>query len=490
MGNSLKIEGIDIKEELGGGSYGVVYKAKWNGRFAAVKVLRDDMFWCNPRAVEDFKKECEFLRVLKHPNIVEMYEVLFPENRSPVLITELMLCDLQSHYMNSKVSLDEVIRIMLDVGEGLKFLHEHECPIIHRDIKSKNILLNTKLKAKIADLGQAKESPLGTSRHMWKTPVPGTTVYMAPETFPRGNRQVRSDRPTVDYETEIDVFSFGVVLLEIIVGHVPSPKPICTPYKDGNIVREHNRRRKELGEMGTLHPLREIVLQCLENDPSRRPSISQVINDLRRNDGSQKRIELKIALLGNSGVGKSLLIKKYINKDLPSELVPSTIGVELHPVPLQIGNQMVILRILDPAGQERFDSIAPALFRGSHGAFLVYDISEPRSFSDLPKHLSFIEPVCGENVKVMLIGNKKDLQRRVHNELAQNYAEKNDMEYLEVSAVTLENVEEMFEGLAKKILESLDISDVQIMERKLHRSQSRIHLGEDDQEEPGGKCSC
>ena len=231
MGNSLKIEGIDIKEELGGGSYGVVYKAKWNGRFAAVKVMRDDMFWCNPRAVEDFKKECEFLRVLKHPNIVEMYEVLFPENRSPVLITELMLCDLQLHYMNSKVSLDEVIRIMLDVGEGLKFLHEHECPIIHRDIKSKNILLDTKLKAKIADLGQAKESPLGTSRHMWKTPVPGTTVYMAPETFPRGNLQVRSDRPTVDYETEIDVFSFGVVLLEIIVGHVPSPKPICTPYK-------------------------------------------------------------------------------------------------------------------------------------------------------------------------------------------------------------------------------------------------------------------
>ena len=242
--------------------------------------------------------------------------------------------------------------------------------------------------------------------------------------------------------------------------------------------------------MGTLHPLREIVLQCLENDPSRRPSISQVINDLRRNDGSQKRIELKIVLLGNSGVGKSLLIKKYIDKDFPSELVLATYGLDFLAVPLQIGNQMVILRIVDTAGQERFDSIAPAQLRGSHGAFLVYDISWPKSFSDLQKHLRFIERVCGENVKVMLIGNKKDLRRRVHNEIAQNFAEKNDMEYLEVSAVTLENVEEMFEGIAKKILESLDISDVQIMERKLHRSQSRIHLGEDDQEEPGGKCSC
>ena len=248
MGNSLKIEGVDIKAELGGGSYGVVYKAKWNGRFAAVKVLRDDMFWCSPKAVEDFKKECEFLRVLKHPNIVEMYEVLFPENRSPVLITELMLCDLQSHYKNSKtlpkVPLDEVIRIMLDVGEGLKFLHEREDPIVHRDIKSKNILLDTKLKAKIADLGQAKEFPglpLGTARHMSATPVPGTTVYMAPETFPCVHHQSRVDRHNVDYGTELDTFSFGIVLLEVIVGHIPCPKPALMPYK-GKKWRERGPR--------------------------------------------------------------------------------------------------------------------------------------------------------------------------------------------------------------------------------------------------------
>lgn len=259
---------------------------------------------------------------------------------------------------------------------------------------------------------------------------------------------------------------------------------------DGDIVLEHTRRKKELGEMGTLHPLREIVLQCLENDPTRRPSISQVIKDLRRNDGSQKRIELKIALLGNSGVGKSLLIKRYIDKDLPPELVRSTIGVEMQPVPLEIGDQLVILRIIDPAGQERFDSIAPALFRGSHGAFLVYDISEPRSFSALPKHMSFIEPVCGDNVKVMLIGNKKDLRRRVAFELAQNYAETNDMDYLEVSAVTLENVEDMFERLASKILDSLDISDVRIMEKSLSRQQSRVRLTSDDQQETGGHCQC
>ena len=256
---------------------------------------------------------------------------------------------------------------------------------------------------------------------------------------------------------------------------------------DGILVPEHTRRKKELGEMGSLHPLRDIVLQCLENDPSRRPTINEVIKDLRRNDGSKKRIELKIAILGNSGVGKSLLINRYIDNDIPQEFVKSTIGVELHPVPLEIGNQLVILRIVDPAGQERFDSIAPALFRGSHGAFLVYDISEPRTFMDLPKHMGFIDTACGENVKVMLIGNKTDLTRRVQRELAQSFADMKGMEYLEVSAMTFENVEEMFERLASSILDSLDTSDVRILERTL----SRVHLTDEQPTiETDSQCNC
>lgn len=60
MGNFLKIEGVEIKEEFGGGSYGVVYKVKWNGQFVVVKVFREDMLWCYLKVLEDFKKECEF----------------------------------------------------------------------------------------------------------------------------------------------------------------------------------------------------------------------------------------------------------------------------------------------------------------------------------------------------------------------------------------------------------------------------------------------
>lgn len=240
--------------------------------------------------------------------------------------------------------------------------------------------------------------------------------------------------------------------------------------------------------MGSLHPLRDIVLQCLENDPSRRPRINKVIQDLKGKYGSQKRIELKIAFLGNSGVGKSLLIKRYIDKDIPQEFVKSTIGVELHPVPLEIGNQLVILRIVDPAGQERFDSIAPSLFRGSHGAFLVFDISEPRTFMDLPKHMSFIGTSCDENVKVILIGNKKDLKRRVAFDRAKSFADANEMEYLEVSAMTLENLEEMFEHLAGSILDSLDTSDVRILERTM----SRVHLTGDEPKpnDTSSRCYC
>jgi len=240
MGNSFKIEGIKIKEELGHGSYGVVYKAKWNGQFAAVKVLKEDMLWCHPRALEDFKKECKFLRVLKHPNIVEMFDVLFPEDGSPVLIMELMYCDLKSYYKNSKsspkVALDEVIRIMLDVGEGLKFLHDREDPIVHRNIDSGNILLDSKQRAKIAGFSKAKEFPglgLYARARQSATPVPGATTYMAPETFPDSSRQFQVGRHRVDYGAEIDVFSFGVVLLEVTVGHLPCPSPLFTPFTRG-----------------------------------------------------------------------------------------------------------------------------------------------------------------------------------------------------------------------------------------------------------------
>jgi len=215
---------------LGKGSYGEVYKAKWHGQLVAAKRIHPLLVYYDTEANNDngvvakFVEECELLRRLKHPNIVEMICVVAEDKKPPILITELLDCDLGCYFKerNSELLLEELAAIMLDVAKGLEYLHEQEPPIVHRDICPKNILLDkrnrTSVKAKIADVGLAKILGEGSKE---LSPVPGTQAYMAPETFGSlsswGGKQLK-------YGTQIDIFSFGMTLLEGMIGVLPCPK--------------------------------------------------------------------------------------------------------------------------------------------------------------------------------------------------------------------------------------------------------------------------
>ena len=122
---------------------------------------------------------------------------------------------------------------MLDVAEGLAYLHQQNLAIVHWDLASKNILLTKEKQEKIADVGLAKVPPKGEQNYC--SPVPGTPVYAAPETFHPDYDPifpVSRGRSRVEYDNKIDIFSLGITLMEVINGRLPSPQP-CIPFTSG-----------------------------------------------------------------------------------------------------------------------------------------------------------------------------------------------------------------------------------------------------------------
>ena len=142
-----------LKNEIGSGTYGKVYKESWNGEVVAVKILRDGLFDANDTHghVQKFHDECKILQRLRHKNVVQLKEFIITHTSPPMLITELLDCDLVK-YIGSlhpcKIPFPETVSIALDVAEGLAYLHQQNPPIVHRDLATKNVLLTRNKQAK------------------------------------------------------------------------------------------------------------------------------------------------------------------------------------------------------------------------------------------------------------------------------------------------------------------------------------------------------
>ena len=162
----------------------------------------------------------------------------------------------------------------------------------------------------------------------------------------------------------------------------------------------------------------------------------------------------KVLLLGNSDVGKSSLILRYVDQVWSDTFVP-TIGVDFKVKTLEIDNKQIKMQIWDTAGQERFRNVISSYFRGSHGILLIYDITNRDSFKNLENWLIEIEKNASQNVLKILIGNKNDLvnDREIQSEEGQAFANRNGMEFIETSAKMNTNVTEAFEALAKLMMQ-------------------------------------
>ena len=276
--SQIKCTGV----ELGSGSYGKVFEVEYGGKLCAAKKVHSLLLQLATREgaaklKDDFLRECHLWSTLRHPNVVQFLGIYYPstdESGIPVMVLEKMQDSVTSLIeKHDNIPLLVKLSILHDVSLGLRYLHDHDPVVIHRDLSPNNILVTSHLEAKITDLGVAKVMTKGGTKTLTKTP--GTGVFMPPEAL--------DDKPV--YGPPLDVFSFGGVILYVTSRQWPTPKSwsqIDPKTKKRIFLSEVERRQQYIDMMsGSDADLKPLVMSCLEDDPELRPSITNVSERLK-----------------------------------------------------------------------------------------------------------------------------------------------------------------------------------------------------------------
>ena len=178
----------------------------------------------------------------------------------------------------------------------------------------------------------------------------------------------------------------------------------------------------------------------------------------------------KIVLIGDSSVGKTNILSKYLNNEFDPDS-KATVGVEFGTKNFKIENNIVKVQIWDTAWQERYRSITNAYYKGAKGSLLVYDITNKSSFENLDKWLSDLRTNGDDKISLILVGNKTDLEadRVVSLEEGKQKAEFHKMAFIETSALNGDNIEKAFNEL---------ISDMFKDHHNLFKKENNIKLND------------
>ena len=168
----------------------------------------------------------------------------------------------------------------------------------------------------------------------------------------------------------------------------------------------------------------------------------------------------KILTLGESGVGKTAILRRYVENKFEKHHL-ATIGIDYQSKIIKIKNKEIKLKIWDTAGQERYRNIAAHVYKGADGIVLVYDVTDEYSFSKISDWMEQINNNLSKNdIGIILIGNKNDIEERmIDTQKGQEKAKEYEIEFYETSALTGVGINEAFEGLAKQILKNYKIKD-------------------------------
>lgn len=256
---------LTLKERIGAGSFGTVHLAEWNGCDVAVKILMEQDL--HGERFKEFLQEVAIMKRLRHPNIVLfMGAVTEPPNLS--IVTEYLSRGSLYRLLHTpcaRDALDERRRLGMafDVAKGMNYLHKHNPPIVHRDLKSPNLLVDRKYTVKVCDFGLSR---LKANTFLSSKSAAGTPEWMAPE--------VLRDEPSNE---KSDVYSFGVILWELAT--LQQPWGNLNPAQ---VVAAVGFKGKRLEiPVGISPQIAAIIKSCWANKPWKRPSFSSIMESLR-----------------------------------------------------------------------------------------------------------------------------------------------------------------------------------------------------------------
>ncbi|KAL6991296.1 hypothetical protein U1Q18_009413 [Sarracenia purpurea var. burkii] len=279
---------IDFTNSVGI-SKGTFCIASWRGIDVAVKKLGDEVT-ADEEKVRAFRDELALLQSIRHPNVVQFLGAV-TQSSPMMIVTEYLPKGDLCTYLKRKGALKAAtaVRFALDIARGMNYLHEHKPEaIIHRDLEPSNILRDDSGHLKVADFGVSKLLKV-TSRVKEDRPLSceGTSSrYVAPEVF-------RNE----EYDTKVDVFSFALILQEMIEG--------CLPFlakQENEIPKAYaSKDRPPFRAPAKCYPhgLKALIEECWDENPTKRPTFKQIIARLETiysNPGHKRRWKVSLLL--------------------------------------------------------------------------------------------------------------------------------------------------------------------------------------------------
>lgn len=262
-------DGIDMSEvklldKVGRGSFGDIYKAEWRGTEVAVKKIPFNSL--NEDLVQEMLNEARIMESIRHPNVLSLMGCS-PRPPEVCIIMEYMpRGSLFNILQDSRIPLSWQLiqRMALDAARGMNFLHQHNPIIMHRDLKSHNLLVDEAWRIKVADFGLSRMIEEHVSATMT---VCGTPCWTAPEVL-------RNQR----YSTKADVYSFGICLWEFYTRS--SPYAGMTPFQVMYGVASSGMR-PPINDDDCPEPWRELMVSCWSESPDDRPTFDQIAKTLQ-----------------------------------------------------------------------------------------------------------------------------------------------------------------------------------------------------------------